>query len=84
MRRSLQTYLYVFQTVHPGDTVADGQHPASLLKVGGGGGPEDPLLQDGGDLPAGRHGGGRLEVAGSGPPQGGGNSGEEQGHGVQI
>ena len=31
-------------------TVSNGEDTASLLQVGGGGGAQDPLLKDGGDL----------------------------------
>ena len=43
-------YLDVLEAVHTGDTVSDGEDAAGLLHVGDGGGPEDPVLQDAGDL----------------------------------
>jgi len=39
--------LHVPQAVHPGDAVADGQHPARLLQVRAGVRSQDLLLQEG-------------------------------------
>ena len=48
--RSCLLYLDVLETVDTSDTVSDAEDTASLFEVGGGGGPEDPVLQDGADL----------------------------------
>lgn len=43
-------HLDVLEAVDTSDTVTDAQHAASLFKVGLGGGPEDPLLKNGGNF----------------------------------
>merc|ERR1719341_996162 len=42
--------LDVLKTIDTSDTISNGEHTACLLKVDGGGGTEDSLLEDGGDL----------------------------------
>jgi len=42
--------LDVLETIDTSDTISNGEHTACLLKVDGGGGAEDSLLEDGGDL----------------------------------
>merc|ERR1719412_1741247 len=42
--------LDVLEAIDTGDTVSDGEHAAGLLEVDGGGGAQNPLLQDGRDL----------------------------------
>merc|ERR1719341_1960804 len=42
--------LDVLKTIDTSDTISNGEHTACLLKVDGGGGAEDSLLEDGGDL----------------------------------
>merc|ERR1712079_171445 len=42
--------LDVLEAIDTSDTVSDGEHAAGLLEVDGGGGAQDSLLQDGGDL----------------------------------
>merc|ERR1719410_2569249 len=42
--------LDVLEAVDTGDTVSNGEHAAGLLQVDGGGGAQNPLLQDGRDL----------------------------------
>ena len=43
-------------------TVSNGEDTASLLQVGSGGGAQDPLLKDGGDLAQGSLGGNYLKL----------------------
>merc|ERR1719229_1972913 len=61
--------LDVLQTIDTGNTVSNGEDTASLLQVGSGGGAQDPLLKDGGDLAQGSLGlllgGGGAELPGS-------------------
>ena len=45
-------------------TVSNGEDTASLLQVGSGGGAQDPLLKDGGDLAQGSLGGINLKFHG--------------------
>ena len=42
--------LDVLEAIDTSDTVSDGEHAAGLLEVDGGGGAQNPLLQDGRDL----------------------------------
>ena len=42
--------LDVLKTIDTSDTISNGEHTASLLKVDGGGSAQDSLLEDGGDL----------------------------------
>ena len=42
--------LDVLKTIDTSDTISNGEHTASLLKVNGGGSAQDSLLEDGGDL----------------------------------
>merc|ERR1712073_1945 len=61
--------LDVLEAVDTGDTVSNREHTAGLLQVDGGGGRENSLLQDGGDLSQGSLGlllgGGGAELPGS-------------------
>merc|ERR1712186_323633 len=56
--------LDVLEAIDTGDTVSNGEHTAGLLQVDSGGGRQDSLLQDGGDLSGSSLGG--LNLGGGG------------------
>ena len=56
--------LDVLEAIDTGDTVSNGEHTAGLLQVDSGGGGQDSLLQDGGNLSGSSLGG--LNLGGGG------------------
>ena len=61
--------LDILEAIDTGDTVSNGQDAAGLLQIDGGGGAQDSLLEDGGDLPSSSLGG--INLLGGGELTGG-------------